>query len=146
MDKTTMPHTLLARNISESTRMTCFINGVFNNAKMGPSALFDTNQQTATCVTEKHKQIHGGGGGHAGVRYQKTTLPCDGAQRRKSRPTRVLVRALAVLEPRCFRWQILVSYNRPHRKLCSSGGNARAAKRANLQTAWEGVLFAKLQQ
>lgn len=54
LDKTTTPHMLLARNISESTRMPCFINGVFNNAKMEPSALFDTNQQTATCSTEKH--------------------------------------------------------------------------------------------
>lgn len=55
LDKTTTPHMLLARNISDSTRIPCFINGVFNNAEMEPSALFDTNQQTATCATENYE-------------------------------------------------------------------------------------------
>lgn len=46
----TTPHMALARKHSESTKMTCFIRGVLINAKIDPSALLDTNQQTATCA------------------------------------------------------------------------------------------------
>ena len=74
MDSTTMPHMALARKISESIRMTCFIRGVLIRAKIDPSALLDTNQHTATCeMTDEHQGRHG--------RNEKTTF--KGRNRRK---------------------------------------------------------------
>lgn len=56
----TTPHMELARNISDSTRMACFMIGVLISAKIGPSALFDTNHAPATCPKQTEKVRVGG--------------------------------------------------------------------------------------